>query len=155
MAHFATAVDGHDAGVEQRGDLAPHGGIGLAEVLPTFAVPHDAGAHADAGQHARTDLAGEGALCGLMAVLGGHHDAGAAQLLHGIGQERVRRGHQHLHGRRPAFAMLRQRVDQVGRFRAVLVHLPVACYDRSHGRKDTRSERMKTKMRTRPRRHGR
>jgi hypothetical protein len=134
---LAHAQDGQEALLERLLDLLVHGLIGLAEILPSFAVPDNNIFASQIQQHIGRYLTGECALVLPMEVLGGKADV---RSLDGFGH-RGSRGEGRAEHDVP-FLDVRDERDELRckltRLRRGHVHLPVAGEDgtslRVHGK---------------------
>ena len=123
---LADAEDDLQPGGQGGVDLAVDERVGLAQLVPAFAVAEDDVLAADVDQHGRADLAGEGAFLLGVAVLAAQRDRAAVRA-----PGRRAPGTETADRRRPRRASRRRALDDrrrpaARRSAAVGVHLPVA-----------------------------
>ena len=123
---FPHADDGPQVIADGGHRLGGHGGIGFVEKLATLRVAEDDVADPELAEHRAGDLAGEGALLGLMHVLGAHgENAVAAEGFGGGGQRGEGRADDHVDVG-DFLDALNDVLDEVFGVGGGAVHLPVA-----------------------------
>src|SRR3954462_1794089 len=126
LQRLAHADDGVELRLEDGLQLAVHALVRLAEVLAALAVAEDHSVAAQLLEHGRADLAGEGALLLVVAVLGEELDGAAHQRLLHLGERREGRRHRHLDLRVQPLPQLPHQGRLLSRG---LVHLPIATHE--------------------------
>ena len=126
---LAAADDGSDASLESSQSALVDTLIGLAEVVAALAVAQHAVVNTDFIQHTGRDFTSESALGLPMHILSTHMDVGTLDSLCYRGESRSR-GANH-HGSLGILHQGSQLFDELHALSDGVVHLPVACNDRS------------------------